>query len=157
VDAAPFNTHLNLTGLVCALTPAAALRDRTLRGVLLLSSRRAEEVAVLIVLPPDARIVAHFYDDDSTRDVTLYCADLLLEYLLRGGSQDAELSPEDSVVVADVKLEGCDTTDARLALIDLQGHTVGELPPAQIPLLLAGAVAMAVGDAVSPSEGLSDS
>lgn len=133
---------------------APAPHRGTLSDVLLMSSPRTEQVAVLLILPEDARVAAHFLDDNSRRDITAHCADLLLEYLLRGTHQDSGQASADAVLVADVRLEGCAPADVRLALVDLETHAVGELPPTQLAEMLAGAVAMAVADAVNPGSDL---
>lgn len=119
--------------------------------VLLLSRTRPEGVSTLIVLPVGARILAHFTDDASTRDVTLQAADLITEYLLRGG--DATGAGDDErVEVARLELDGTGSGTVRMALIDLLEDRLEEIPAERLLPLLAGAITMAVTDAVTGNE-----
>lgn len=119
--------------------------------MILLSSTRPEGVSTLLVLPVGARILAHFTDDDSTRDVTQQAANLITEYVLRGGA-GAETADGSSVEVARLELAGGELTLVRMALIDLRGDVVEEIPAERLLPLLSGAIGMAISDAVHTPE-----
>jgi len=120
----------------------------TVESVILLSKPRREGVATLVVLPRGARLVARFTDDGSARDLTETAADLITEYLLRGGEAAVEQAGDETVQVAQLELQGGDVVDVRLASIDLFSGEIGEIPPGRLLPLLGGAIAMAVADAV---------
>lgn len=117
-------------------------------AVLLLSRTRPEGVSTLIVLPPATRILAHFSDDGSTRDITLQAADLITEYVLRGGSAPDAGKTGEGVEVARLELDGHGSGTVRMALIDLQEDRLEEIPAERLLPLLSGAITMAVTDAV---------
>jgi hypothetical protein len=125
---------------------AAELVAATITEVILLSGPRPEGVAVLLVLPPDARIEAHFVDDDTQRDITTIAADLLVEYLLRATGDE---TADDVVTVAKVELQGAANGGVRLATLDMRNGAVGEVPSERLLPLLGAAIAMAVADAVA--------
>lgn len=117
--------------------------------VLLLSRTRPEGISTLIVLPPGTRILAHFSDDGSIRDITPQAADLITEYVLRGGNApDAGVTGE-GVEVARLELDGMDSGTVRMALIDLQEDRLEEIPAERLLPLLSAAITMAVTDAVA--------
>ncbi len=127
--------------------------------MILLSSTRPEGISTLLILPVGARILAHFPDDDSTRDVTRQAADLITEYILRGGPDEASgEEPRDgsgdgsSVEVARLELAGGELALVRMALIDLRGDVVEEIPAERLLPLLSGAIGMAIADAVHAAE-----
>ena len=117
--------------------------------VLLLSRTRPEGISTLIVLPPGSRILAHFNDDGSTRDITLQAADLITEYILRGGTPATPEEGGEGVEVARLELATPDSETPRMALIDLQENRVEEIPAERLLPLLSGAITMAVTDAVT--------
>lgn len=119
--------------------------------MILLSSTRPEGISTLLVLPVGARILAHFPDDDSTRDVTRQAANLITEYLLRGGAGE-ESGDGSSVEVARLELAGGELALVRMALIDLRGDVVEEVPAERLLPLLSGAIGMAIADAVHAAE-----
>ena len=121
----------------------------TVNAVLLLSRTRPEGIATLIVLPPGTRILAHFTDDKSTRDITAQAADLITEYILRGGDGGAADADSPGVEVARLELDGSAPVTARMALIDLQEDRLEEIPAERLLPLLSGAITMAVSDAVA--------
>jgi hypothetical protein len=125
---------------------ATDVTGTTIHDVILLSHPRPEAVAVLVVLPAGSRLVVHFLDDDTSRDITEIAADLLAEYLLRG--QDAAAGP-DVIEVARIELVGGTLEGVRLATIDQRSAAVGEVPSQRLLPLLGAAVAMAVADAVA--------
>jgi hypothetical protein len=119
--------------------------------VILLSSTRPEGISALLVLPVGARILAHFPDDGSTRDLTLQAANLITEYLLRGGAGE-ESGDGSGVEVARLELAGGELALVRMALIDLRGDVVEEIPAERLLPLLSGAISMAITDAVHAAE-----
>jgi hypothetical protein len=126
-----------------------------MRVVILLSSTRPEGVSTLLVLPVGARILAHFPDDGSTRDVTRQAADLITEYVLRGGA--GEESPDaSSVEVAQLEIVDGGKGLVRMALIDLRRDVLEEIPAERLLPLLAGAIGMAIADAVQAEEPASE-
>lgn len=122
-----------------------------MRAMILLSSTRPEGVSTLLVLPVGARILAHFPDDGSTRDVTRQAADLITEYVLRGGA--GEEPPDASAVeVAQLEIVDGGMGLVRMALIDLRRDVLEEIPAERLLPLLAGAIGMAIADAVQAEE-----
>lgn len=117
--------------------------------MLLLSRTRPEGISTLIVLPPETRILAHFNDDGSTRDITLQAADLITEYVLRGGNVPVGENDGEGVEVARLELDGDTSGTVRMALIDLQEDRIEEIPAERLLPLLSGAITMAVTDAVA--------
>lgn len=132
----------------------------TVPDVFLLSSPRPEGLATLIVLPEGARIVACFHDDGTTRDITLQAADLITEYVLRGGGGepgDGERVEVARLSVVDGIVDGAPGGTlplelVRMALLDTGNVLLEEIPSGRLPVLLAGAIGMAVADAVAAGE-----
>lgn len=134
-------------------------RRVTVRSVILLSRTRPEGLSTLVVLPRGGRILAHFNDDGSTRDVTAQAADLITEYILRGapaagsdGTETVEVarleivleSGDDGTLVPLPELDR-----VRMALLDLGNDLLEEIPAERLLPLLGGAIGMAVADAVA--------
>lgn len=121
---------------------------RTVNHVILLSTPNAAPIAVLIILPLGSRLQAHFTDDDSTRDITDISANLIVDYLLRGGQREA-IPDSDSVQIATIELNDGDMNAVRLATIDTVNGVIGEVPSYRFLPLLSAAMAMAISDEVA--------
>lgn len=111
-------------------------------------SSRPGAVSLEVVLPGEARIMASFFDDGSVRDITGMVADLLLEFLLRPADPASEDGLE-GVQVMEIHLTRSSWEDCLLVLRDEDSDAEERIPGASIPVLVAGAMAMAIADATS--------
>lgn len=107
-------------------------------------------VGIVIGLPDGAQVTGRFIDDGSVRDLTDFCADLLLDGLMLSAqqSQAATGTPGvDAVPVADLALT-VPLGDVLVLLVEHAAGVVTQLPSDGMLDVIAEGIASAVAAAV---------